>query len=202
MSKSLTYSKSEKTKQFIIEQVAPIFNKKGYEGTSLSDMTEATGLTKGAIYGNFKNKEEIAIEAFKYNLGVITNIFARDLSQGKTSLEKLHRLPTIFEKVYIQILFIGGCPLLNTLVDSDNNNSTLHLIAVRSLKRLKQTIKSIISEGIKEGSILENTSPDNISALILTLLEGGILISKSLENEEYFKTMIGQVESIIVNMKV
>lgn len=201
MSKSTTYSKSEKTKLFIIEQVAPIFNKKGYEGTSLSDITEATGLTKGAIYGNYKNKEEIATEAFKHNLSVITNIFSRELSNLKTPLDKLDRLPIIFEKIYPQILSIGGCPLLNTLVDSDNNNSSLHKMAVKSLKRLKQTIENMISDGIKENSIATNTDPDKISALILTLLEGGILISKSMNNKEYFKTMINQVESVITNIK-
>ena len=40
-------TKAEQTKAFIIERVAPIFNTKGYQGTSLADMTKATGLTKG-----------------------------------------------------------------------------------------------------------------------------------------------------------
>ena len=38
-------NKAEKTRQFIVEKTAPIFNMKGDAGTSLSDMTEATGLT-------------------------------------------------------------------------------------------------------------------------------------------------------------
>ncbi|MBL7756118.1 MAG: TetR family transcriptional regulator, partial [Chitinophagaceae bacterium] len=47
--------KAERTRQHIIEKAAPFFNKKGYADTSLSDITAATGLTKGAIYGNFEN---------------------------------------------------------------------------------------------------------------------------------------------------
>ena len=42
-------TKADRTRSYIIEQVAPIFNKKGVHGTSLSDITNATGLTKGAI---------------------------------------------------------------------------------------------------------------------------------------------------------
>ena len=49
-------SKSLKTKQFILETVAPLFNKNGYHGTSLSTITEATGLTKGALYGILKTR--------------------------------------------------------------------------------------------------------------------------------------------------
>jgi len=60
-------SKADRTRQFIVETTAGIFNKKGYAGTSLSDLTQVTGLTKGSIYGNFKNKEEVAVAAFEYN---------------------------------------------------------------------------------------------------------------------------------------
>ena len=61
-------TKAEKTSQYIVETTAPLFNKNGYTGTSLSDITDTTGLTKGAIYGNFKNKEELALEAFNFNV--------------------------------------------------------------------------------------------------------------------------------------
>ena len=60
--------KAERTREFIVEKTAPLFNRKGYAGTSMSDLTEATGLTKGAIYGNFENKDEVALAAFDYNL--------------------------------------------------------------------------------------------------------------------------------------
>ena len=46
-------TKAKRTRSYIISKVAPIFNKKGYSATSLIDMTSATGLTKGSIYGNF-----------------------------------------------------------------------------------------------------------------------------------------------------
>ncbi len=56
-----TSSKAERTRKFIVERTAPIFNMKGYSGTSLTDLTAATGLTKGSIYGNFENKDDVAI---------------------------------------------------------------------------------------------------------------------------------------------
>jgi len=61
-------TKSERTKQHIISATAPIFNKKGYAGTSIADLTKATKLTSGSIYFNFENKEEVALAAFDYNL--------------------------------------------------------------------------------------------------------------------------------------
>ncbi len=76
-------TKAEQTRAFIIEKTAPLFNKKGFEGTSLSDMTTATGLTKGSIYGNFSNKDEVALEVFDYNLQKIERFGA---FEGSSSL--------------------------------------------------------------------------------------------------------------------
>ena len=56
--------KSLRTRQHIIQTTSKLFNKQGFAGTSLSDLSSATGLTKGGIYGNFKNKEEVALEVF------------------------------------------------------------------------------------------------------------------------------------------
>ena len=64
-------TKAERTSQFILETVSPIFNKNGYSGTSMSDLTKATKLTKGALYGNFKTKEALALEAFNFNVKFI-----------------------------------------------------------------------------------------------------------------------------------
>ncbi len=53
--------KAEETRQTIIEKAAVIFNKNGYQRTTMSTLTKALGLTKGAIYGHFADKDELAI---------------------------------------------------------------------------------------------------------------------------------------------
>ena len=59
-------TKGEQRRRKIVEAAAPIFNKRGYEGSSLSELMEATGLKKGGIYRHFASKEELAAEAFDY----------------------------------------------------------------------------------------------------------------------------------------
>ena len=82
-------SKAERTRQFIIETTASLFNTKGYEGTSLSDLTTATGLTKGSIYGNFENKEEVALAAFDHNLSKVWGIIQQRIRLAVTYHDKL-----------------------------------------------------------------------------------------------------------------
>ena len=82
--------RSEKTRQFIIEKTASLFNKKGYTGTYLSDSTNATGLTKGSIYGNFKDKNEVAIEAFRFIYKQRGKKIAREIQKVNRADQKLH----------------------------------------------------------------------------------------------------------------
>src|SRR5208283_5028756 len=59
-------TKGEQTRREIVRKAAPLFNQKGFAGTSLADLMDATGLQKGGIYRHFSSKEELAAEAFDY----------------------------------------------------------------------------------------------------------------------------------------
>ena len=82
-------SKADQTKDYILRQAAPIFNKKGYAATSLSDILEATKLTKGAIYGNFLSKEDLAIKSFRFNVNRVLASISIELNKSENAIEKL-----------------------------------------------------------------------------------------------------------------
>lgn len=193
--------KSENTKQFIIEKVAPIFNKKGYSGTSLSDLTNATKLTKGSIYGNFKNKDEVALESFKYNLAIIVNAFKSEISLAKSSVNKLLAFPKVYRNIYSKIIEIGGCPILNTATDADDTHPDLKELAHKALLNLKKNIESLIAEGIIKDEIKSDVNPDMIAGIFLSLIEGGFLVSKLTDNSKYFENSLLQIEQIINEIK-
>src|SRR3982750_3236492 len=111
-------SKSERTRQFIIEKIAPIFNAKGFTGTSLSDLTEATGLTKGSIYGNFANKDEVALAVFEYNLSLLNNGIKAITAGSTNAIEKLIKMANFYRSEFKNTTIRGGCPILNTAVEA------------------------------------------------------------------------------------
>jgi len=82
-------TKAERTRQFIIEQAAPIFNKKGIAGTAISDIMEATKLAKGGVYGNFESKDEICLEAFSYLTKSLSTAINQSMEGKASAKEKL-----------------------------------------------------------------------------------------------------------------
>jgi len=62
------HTKRERTRALLVESAAEIIAEKGYERTSLEEIAARAGMTRGAIYGNFKNREELflAVAAAKW----------------------------------------------------------------------------------------------------------------------------------------
>src|SRR6201999_1178706 len=141
-------SKAERTRQFIIETTAGIFNTKGYAGTSMSDITEATGLTKGSIYGNFGNKEDVALAAFDYNHGKVRSVIMQRINAAKTYHDKLMVYAQVYDQFTSSTSPPGGCPILNTAVEADDTNSLLKDRAAKAVQNWKRTIQDLIQGGI------------------------------------------------------
>ena len=144
-------TKSERTKQFIIEKTAPLFNKKGYEGTSLTDLTKATRLTKGALYGNFSSKEKIASAAFHHSMKKVRELVKKDLDACHTYREKLLALLNFYSMYVFDPPIPGGCPLLNSAIESDDNRSRMRPVVAREITHTVEFIEGLIRQGVKAG---------------------------------------------------
>lgn len=195
-------TKAERTRQFIIETTAPIFNKKGYEGTSISDITTATGLTKGSIYGNFKDKDELAAVAFDYNLGKIRNeIVARSLGL-KDPVEQLLVYVDFYSEVFDRVYVSGGCPLLNTAVDADDSNPVLFARVCKAMLEWHSHVHRVVEYGKKNDTFLPETDSGAFADQFVSLIEGGMLLSKTFRNKKHLDSNLLFIRKMIEEIKI
>jgi len=190
-------SKADKTKEYIIEKTASIFNTKGYAGTSLNDLTAVTGLTKGSIYGNFKNKDDVAVEAFKYNLQLMNQLFISEKEKEKSYRGKL----LVYTKVLCDSsgtkLPIGGCPILNTAIESDDTHPELKEFAKKALLNWKNDFVEILNAGIQTGEFSTGLNTEQIAITILALIEGAIMINKLTDNNNHIRLIMESLRDYI-----
>lgn len=194
-------SKAERTRSFIIESTAEIFNKKGYAGTSLSDLTEATGLTKGSIYGNFENKEEVALAVFDYNCSRISQITQQQIDQAKTYHEKLMVYASVYKKVGRDKVNHGGCPILNTATEADDTNGLLKDRAAKAVLRWVKNITYLIEQGIATGEFRADVDVQQTALSIVALIEGGVMISRVTSDVKNLDIVLKTVEMLIRQME-
>jgi len=190
-------SKADKTKQFIVEKTAPIFNKKGYAGTSLNDMMNATGLTKGSIYGNFINKDDVAMAAFDFNLKKVNTVISQEMLNCDSYREKL----LVYTKVYENFLEFpfpeGGCPVLNTAIEADDTHPQLRKKASDAIISWKDNLSKLIQKGIGNNEFKQEVDPEQIALTLIATIEGAIMITKLTGKLNYRRAIMNSVEKLI-----
>jgi TetR/AcrR family transcriptional repressor of nem operon len=199
---SKTLSKSERTRRFIIETTAPIFNTKGYEGTSMSDLTEATGLTKGSIYGNFENKEEVALAAFDHNHSIIKKMITDKIAQAHTYHDKLMVYATVYHSFTRRSGFVkGGCPVLNTAIEADDTNPPLRDKAANAIQSWRKSIINLIKAGVTQGEFKDGIDYEQTALSIIALIEGGVMIAKVTDTPESLDIVLKTVSMLIDGLR-
>ena len=176
-------TKGEQTRREIVRKSAPLFNQKGYEGTSLSDLMEATGLQKGGIYRHFSGKEELATEAFDYSWGKAVSGRLDGVAEVPDCVNRLKKMIENFVELRAGLV-PGGCPLMNTAVEADDGNAALRARAKKALQNWIVRLSKITTEGIKKQQIDHHIDPLKLSQLIIGSLEGALLISRLQNSDE------------------
>ncbi|PIB23828.1 TetR family transcriptional regulator [Maribacter sp. 4U21] len=190
-------TKAERTTTYIIKTVAPVFNKHGYVGTSMSDLTEATGLTKGALYGNFENKEALALSAFEYNSKILLAAIDEQLNHPGSALDKVFSLTDFYKKYDIFTLDMGGCPILNVGVDAQHNNSLLAAASRETLKEIEGKLALVLENGINAGEFKIPVTPLQFAKQLITMLQGAIAMATITKDRKYLHNTVTYLEVLI-----
>ncbi|MEQ9425297.1 MAG: TetR/AcrR family transcriptional regulator [Cyclobacteriaceae bacterium] len=196
-------SKAEETSRYIIETVAPIFNKSGYNGTSMSALTKATGLTKGAIYGNFENKEELALKAFNHNVHRVFNLLTKEVDKERSVIGKLKAM-TRFYRIYPVLTHdLGGCPLLNVGVDANHQHEQLFNRVKDVNRKLLRNLTNLIQGGIDNNELKPSLDAAKYAGLFMSMIEGCIYMGFTLKDPAFIESMMDYLdESVIKEMSL
>src|ERR1700756_815900 len=188
-------TKGEQTRQRIIAPAASLFNRHRYQGGSLQDLMKATGLEKGGIYRHFSSKEELAALAFDHAWHEAVEARQQKMDIIGNNVEKLKQLITNFVEKRPSIP--GGCPLLNTAVDADDGNALLREHARKALKGWRQRMESMIDDGIQAKEIRRGVDGRRVANLIISSLEGALMISRLERNDEALRGAAAHLHSYI-----
>ncbi|AKG20037.1 TetR/AcrR family transcriptional regulator [Calothrix sp. 336/3] len=171
-------SKGQETKLKILQQAAELFNQQGYAGASMSDIMKVTGLQKGGIYNHFQSKEDLAIQAFDYAIAQYVQRYQGVIQGKRHAIARLQAIIDIFASFGENPPITGGCPILNTAIESDDAHPALRERTQVAMNGWRHLICRIIQKGIARGEIHPEVNPDETTTVMIATLEGGLMMSK------------------------
>jgi AcrR family transcriptional regulator len=193
--------KAERTRQFIIEQAAPLFNEKGIAGTTIDDILAATKMAKGGLYGHFESKDEIARVMVDYLLGKLSDKIASAMAHEKTAVKKIFAFIDVYKdpiKSYID----GGCPVLNFGVEADDNNPELKAKLKMIIEGGQEVIKTTINDGVTNGELSPKIDAAGYAIKMFASLEGGMLVSRVTGDSKYMHSLIKMLKDELKSYQI
>ena len=191
-------TKGGQTREMIIRQAAVVFNRRGFFGTSISDIMQETGLEKGGIYNHFKaGKEELALAAFDYAVAHINHKLETALHGKHHAVERLLAFAAVLESAFDDPELPGGCPILNTAIESDDAHPILRARTEAAMSNLIASLQRIIDKGIMRGEIRAEVHSQEVAVVFISTMEGALMLSRLYNERQHITFALRHIEQFI-----
>jgi AcrR family transcriptional regulator len=190
-------TKSSRTRDFILTTTAPMFNMRGYDGTSLLDLTTLTGLTKGALYGNFENKQGIARAVFKYSMEVVRAVCSKIMEDEISCKGKLTRLFEFYGAYVFHSPIAGGCPMINNAVQADDYQLFLKKDVKSEIRRTVKMIARLLEKGRSGGEFKADIQAEELAEIFFCAIEGAIVMSRVSSSDKPMRAVLKHCNNIL-----
>lgn len=176
--------KGQETRERIAARAAELFNLRGYSGTSIADVMAAVDLEKGGIYRHFPGKDELALAAFDYAAGVVRGRVATAAAHAESPAAVLRAVIEVFRGYAAGPPLPGGCPILNTAIESDDGHPALRARAQAALGELRDLLRDAAAQGVACGELRPEVAPDQLATLIVVTMEGAVMMSRLMDDPQ------------------
>ncbi|HBL5958149.1 TPA: TetR/AcrR family transcriptional regulator [Listeria monocytogenes] len=135
-------------KQRIIKSAKEVFQKQGYLKTSVQDMVDAAGISKGTFYNYFTSKEELAIVIFKQEYSVLHQRLEYTMAQDGAKKDNFTECLKIIIHFYTENGEILNITFSQTMID-DDFNAFLQNVRLKNMEWVKYQLLEVYGEETK-----------------------------------------------------
>lgn len=183
--------RKKKTEEKILKAALSLIVRKGYNGTSVDEITRMAELTKGALYGHFSSKAQLVlrlIEDFKTH--IVQEIIVATEREKLSAVEKLHKITTLNARFALENQSL--CVLPTFLNHELNEHEAFKTTLKEVYQEYRTNIVKIIKQGQKEGTFKKDLDPDLTALTFISFHDGvlhqWILNQDRIDGKEFVKT--------------
>lgn len=181
----------------LICEMMRLVHEHGVTATSVSDVAEAAGVTKGALYHHFTTKHDLGLAALE-RAGAEFIDFIDDALNGRTGRAALESFFSAALDTHRRRGFVGGCPFGNLALEMADSDAHYTGILTQVFDTWVSRIQDVVVEGQQANEIRGDLAPDELARLIVAALEGGIMMSRLTKDEAPMKHCIESLRAMIV----
>ncbi|MBN1351408.1 TetR family transcriptional regulator [candidate division KSB1 bacterium] len=167
-----TKEDAELTRKQLLEAALKVFSEKGYAITRLSDIAEAAGVTRGAIYWHFGNKKELLIELMKGQVDPFFEILSQVLNEDLSPLKKIEKtIRVLLEKFEKDKTFLANQHLNLIEVKIRREIPEVREYMRRRGENFSLLMQKLVEKGIAQGEI-RKIDAKSVATTFATMIAG------------------------------
>ena len=195
-------TKGDLTRQHIIEKAMQLFSVKGYFNTSIDAIVKAAGLTKGGLYGHFRNKEEIWYAVYDQCVGLWRDIVFRGVRDLPDPLARIEKVLENGLKDYLGgEVFEGGCFLLNSLVELSGQSPAMSNHLLKGFQRLAALLRSWLEEAEQQGRLQAGLDLEGIANFLVIALNGATPLYAASKDPAVWQQTLAQLHFYLDSLR-
>ena len=186
------------TRQIILETTAELLHQHGYKGLRVDDVVAKTGLTKGALYHHFSNKQALAyavIDELLHNmfLGHMQELLEKEGAPLEIIVSSFECMGEDIDESDIEM----GCPLTNLGQEMSFEDEGFRTRINNVFELWINLIAKLINDGITQGSIKAETHPEKAARFLVSAFQGIQCNSKYGKDICHFQDNLKYLQSVI-----
>jgi TetR/AcrR family transcriptional repressor of nem operon len=184
--------KSKTTRDRLIDSARYLFWERGYAGTSMADLLGHANVNSGSFYHFFDSKEALLREVLSGYLGALRPVVVDPaFAQTVDPEERIFTLLAGYRERILQTDSKYGCPLGRLALEIDPENRPAHTLIARNfaawIVAVRECIESLVDR------LPAGTDADALATLVLVVMEGGVMLSRSYGSVEPFDRAVAQL---------
>jgi TetR/AcrR family transcriptional regulator, transcriptional repressor for nem operon len=184
--------KGQATRDRIVAAAAALIYERGVAGTSTEDIQAAAGVSASQLYHYFADKRTLTRAVIDYQTDAILG-FQQPLLAALDSLDALRSWAAVIVDIQRSNGFRGGCPLGSLASELAENDSAAREDIAASYRRWQDAIRAGLAAMRDRGELDESADIDKLATTLLTALQGGLLLTKTLHNGGPLETALHTV---------
>jgi TetR/AcrR family transcriptional regulator, transcriptional repressor for nem operon len=179
----------------ILASAAPIFNQRGFAGTTIADILEATALEKGGLYNHFASKEELAVQAFDYAYKQVEAYFTKATLTVAPGLPRLRAYVDAFERYCERPVVDGGCPVMNACIEADDALPFLRDRVAKAFAAMRGVVSRNLERARVAGDLPAGMDVQQATDFVVAALEGAVLLSRGLRSRVHGRRVVAALHA-------
>lgn len=194
--------KSLQTKQLILDSAFKSIYQKGFKSINVNGVMKETGLSKGAFYHHFKNKEDLTVQTIEHQLHqrIQQHMIAPLYKEGK-AVDILIDIFTTRLKHFTEEEKRLGCPLNNLINEANYEDHNIQNSLSKIIEEWKVSIVQLLKKGVENGELKSMVNPNHVATFIISAFEGARGIRKLQNDDEWLEAFTASIQIYLQGLK-